>query len=126
MSGKKKIMVIDDETDFQEILSYNLEKEGYSVVSFENPIPAIGYLNKNRVSLILTDWLMPQMDGLEFCRYLKADSVLRKIPLVMITCKSEESDLCVVLEAGATDCIVKPFILSELISRIKSILASPM
>jgi two-component system alkaline phosphatase synthesis response regulator PhoP len=115
-------MVIDDEPDTQEILSYNLRKQGYQVKGFLNPIPAIESLKQQIPDLILTDWLMPEMDGLEFTRYVKAHEDVSYIPVIMITCKGDEKDIEAALESGAEDYLVKPFRITDLISRIQMIL----
>jgi len=119
---KKRILILDDEPDIHEILSYNLEQEGYVVSSFTNPFPAIEYLNHQPVSLILSDWLMPEMNGLQFCRYLKSNQLLKDIPVYFVTCKNEETDIISAFEAGAEDYIIKPFKINELLIRIRKTL----
>jgi DNA-binding response OmpR family regulator len=122
MSSHPYIMIIDDEPDTQEILSYNLKREGYQVRTFPNPLPAIESLKIHIPDLILTDWLMPEMDGLEFTRFLKSNDNVSCIPVIMITCKGGENDIETALELGAEDYLVKPFRIKDLIARIRMIL----
>jgi len=118
----KKVFIIDDEEDILEFLRFNLKKEGYSVQTFNNPVKAIDQLDINQPDMIVTDWLMPEMDGLELCKTLKMESRWAQIPLIMITCKGEEIDVVTALELGADDYLVKPFGIKELAVRIKKIL----
>jgi DNA-binding response OmpR family regulator len=92
------------------------------VKTFSNPITTIDYLQKNDTDIILSDWLMPVMDGLEFCRRLKMNSKFKDIPLIMITCKSDETDIVTALEVGADDYLIKPFRIKELITRVKKLI----
>lgn len=118
----KTVVIVDDEPDIRELLNYNLSKEGFRVKTFPNPISGMEYIRKNNPDIILSDWLMPEMDGLEFCRRLKMNAVLRNIPLIMITCKSDETDIVTALELGADDYLIKPFRIKELIARIKKVI----
>lgn len=118
----KKVFIIDDEEDILEFLRFNLKKEGFSVQTFTNPVIAIDQLDTSQPDMIVTDWLMPEMDGLELCKALKMESRWAHIPLIMITCKGEEIDVVTALELGADDYLVKPFGIKELAVRIKKIL----
>ena len=115
----KDIVVIDDEQDILEILSYNLIKEKYNVKVFINPLDAIKYIKNNPVDLIISDWLMPDLDGLELCRIVKNNPATKEIPIIMISCKNDEIDIVTALEIGADDYLVKPFHTKELIVRVK-------
>jgi len=115
----KDIVVIDDEQDILEILSYNLIKEKYNVSVFNNPLDAIKYIRNNPVDLIISDWLMPHLDGLELCRLIKNNPATGDIPIIMISCKNDEIDIVTALEIGADDYLVKPFHTKELIVRVK-------
>ncbi len=119
---KKKIVIIDDEPSILEILSYNLKKEGYQVDTFEDSTMAISHIKKHSADLILTDWCMPGMDGLDVCRAIKQSSETSGIPIFMLTCKNDEIDVVTALELGADDFLSKPFRLKELIVRIKKTL----
>jgi DNA-binding response OmpR family regulator len=118
----KKIVILDDEPNARELLKDNLSKEGYISNVFEDPSKALSFLKTNHVDIILTDWLMPGMDGLEFCRILKRDPKTENIPIIMISCKNEEIDVVTALELGVDDYMAKPFRIKELISRIKKVL----
>ncbi len=119
MVNGKRILIIEDEFDIREFLTYNLSKEGYSVSAFENPLEALKEIKNNPPDILLTDWLMPEMDGLDVCKTLKMNKETSHIPIIMITCKSEETDVVTALEIGADDYLIKPFRVKELIVRIK-------
>jgi DNA-binding response OmpR family regulator len=118
----KRIVIIDDENDALEFLTYNLEKEGFKIEAYSNPIIGLQAILLGQPDLVITDWIMPEIDGLELCRKMKQHSRTRNIPLVMITCKNDEIDIVTALEVGADEYIVKPFKVKELIARIKKLL----
>lgn len=122
MASKKNILIIEGEFDIREFLTYNLSKEGYSVNAYENPLEALKSIRHNPPDLLLTDWLMPEMDGLDVCKTLKMSQETSHIPIIMITCKSEETDVVTALEIGADDYLTKPFRVKELLVRIKKYL----
>jgi len=122
MVNGKNIIIIEDEFDIREFLTYNLSKEGYSVKAYENPLEALQFIKSNPPDLLLTDWLMPEMDGLDVCKTLKMNQETAHIPIIMITCKSEETDIVTALEIGADDYLTKPFRVKELLVRIKKYL----
>jgi DNA-binding response OmpR family regulator len=119
---KKKIVIIDDETDIIDFLSYNLKKENYTVETFNKPKEAVEHIKKYSTDLVITDWLMPEMDGLDICRLLKSNKETASIPIFMISCKNDEIDIVTALEIGADDFLTKPFRVRELIVRIKKVL----
>ncbi|MBU8901883.1 MAG: response regulator transcription factor [Victivallales bacterium] len=120
--AKEKILVVEDEEDIQELIRYNLEKEAYRnlkiVDSGEKAITALKLFSPD---IILLDLMLPGMDGLEFCRHLKSSQEHSKIPIIMLTAKSEETDIIIGLEMGADDYVAKPFSNKVLIARIKSV-----
>lgn len=118
----KRLVIIDDHFDTLELLKYNLVKEGYEVKLFFNAVDALKYINIENTDLLITDWVLPEMDGLELCRNLKMNASTHDIPLVMLTGKSEEIDAVTALEVGAEDFMSKPIRMRELVSRIKKIL----
>lgn len=122
MVNGKRILIIEDEFDIREFLSYNLTKEGYSVSAYENPLEALQNIKISPPDLLLTDWLMPEMDGLDVCKTIKMNKETSNIPIIMITCKSEETDVVTALEIGADDYLIKPFRIKELLVRIKKYL----
>ncbi|MDD8017626.1 MAG: response regulator transcription factor [Bacteroidota bacterium] len=115
---KQKILIADDERDIIDFLKYNLEKEGFEVLSAKNGTEALAQTKKNP-DLILLDIMMPELDGLEVVRTLKKNSATAKIPVIFLTAKSSEVDEVVGLELGADDYITKPVSIPKLIARIK-------
>jgi two-component system, OmpR family, alkaline phosphatase synthesis response regulator PhoP len=116
---KRKIVIIDDEPSILEILEYNLNKEGYEVTCFENPLQALAFLKRHTVDMVLTDWLMPDMDGLDVCRSIRASSRTCSLPIFMLSCKNDEIDIVTALELGVDDFLTKPFRVKELCVRMK-------
>lgn len=120
--SKEKILIVEDEKDIVELIQYNLEKENFKVQSANNGQKALDLVRKNHPDLILLDLMLPEIDGLEFCRILKKDPKASHIPIIMLTAKAGESDKIVGLELGADDYITKPFSVKELIARVKALL----
>jgi len=116
------IFIIEDEEAIQELLRYNLEKNGYHTRCAGSGEKAIGIVRRESPSLILLDLMLPGIDGLEVCRRLKSEKTTRNIPIVMLTAKGEESDIVAGLELGADDYITKPFSPRVLLARIKTVL----
>ena len=116
------IYIVEDDEDINELLQFNLSREGYKVKSFYNSKDALESLSKDKPDLIILDIMLPDIDGLEFCKILKSDKNLFHIPIIMLTAKSTEIDKIVGLELGADDYITKPFSFRELIARIKAVL----
>ena len=122
MSNKGTILVIDDEKDLIEMVRYNLDKEGFDVISATDGHSAIEIAQRHKLDLIVLDLMMPGMDGLEVCKRLRTDARTGRVPLIMLTAKATEADRIVGLELGADDYITKPFSPRELVARIKAIL----
>ncbi len=120
--AKSKIFVIEDEEDIQELIRFNLEKEGYRVKCFGSAEKALQEIPKDFPDLILLDLMLPEMDGLEACRVLKKDPKTQKIPIIIASAKSEESDVVAGLELGANDYVTKPFSPKVLVARVRSLL----
>ena len=120
--AKERILVIDDEKDLLELLEYNLSKEGYQVSGLTSGEAALKAVRINPPDLIVLDLMLPGIDGMELCRILKNDPHTRHIPILMLTAKSEESDVVVGLEVGADDYITKPFSPKVLMARIRTAL----
>ncbi len=118
----REILVVDDEEDLLELLRYNLMKEGYRVECVGTGEDALKAARRQPPDLIVLDLMLPAVDGLEVCRRLKADSKTRDVPIIMLTAKSEESDMVAGLERGADDYIAKPFSPRVLNARIKALL----
>jgi|SRR5690606_16672739 len=117
--NKLKIAVIDDISDVLELVEYNLRKEGMEVVTYTNSNEALDEIVKNLPDLVISDWMMPEPDGLEVCRRLKNDERTKNIPLMMLTCKGSIHDYREAINAGAGDYVVKPVRMDELMRRIK-------
>ncbi len=119
---KKKIFVIDDEIDIQEILEINLRGEGYEVLTYSSAEEAITGITNSVPDLIVLDIMMQGIDGYEFCRQLRGSREYRNIPIIFLSAKSEEFDKVLGLELGGDDYITKPFSIKELKSRVKAML----
>lgn len=121
--AKEKILIVEDEEDIQELIRYNLEKEGFpNLKVVDSGEQAISALKTFSPDIILLDLMLPGMDGLAVCRQLKSSPETAKIPVIMLTAKSEETDIIIGLEMGADDYIAKPFSNKVLVARIKSVL----
>lgn len=116
------ILIVDDEPDVSDLLVYNLQKAGYKTVTARDGNVALQKARDEVPSLIVLDLMLPQMDGTEVCRHLKADSKTAHIPIIMLTAKAEEVDRVVGLELGADDYVTKPFSPREIALRVKSVL----
>lgn len=119
------ILVVDDEEPIQELLRFNLEKEGYFVRVAKDGQEALQHVENDQPDLIVLDLMLPGMDGLEVCRKLRANPKFQQIPIIMLTAKGEEFDKVLGLELGADDYMTKPFSPRELLARIKARLRRP-
>lgn len=115
-----QILVVDDEASIRELLTFNLKKNGYSVETAADGREALA--KAAGMDLVLLDIMLPEVDGLEVCRRLKADPQTSGIPIIMLTAKAEEIDRVLGLELGADDYVVKPFSMRELLARVKAVL----
>ena len=120
--SKKKIVIIEDEPDILEVLSYNLKREGFEVFSANNGTLGLSLVNKELPDLVLLDLMLPGMDGIEICSTIKKNSATQNTLIVMVTAKGEESDIVLGLGVGADDYIAKPFSPKELVARVKAVL----
>ncbi len=120
--SSKRILIVEDDKNIVKMLEYNLEKEGYEVIKAFDGDSAIKIALKEVPDLIILDLMLPKIDGLEVCKYLKNQSSLSKSPIIILTAKSEESDKIIGLELGADDYVTKPFSPKELMARVKAIL----
>ena len=119
---RKHIVVVEDEADILDLLTYNLTREGYDVTGIGNGELALRDIPQRRPSLILLDLMLSGVGGLEICRLLKAKPETATIPIVMLTARGEESDIVTGLALGADDYITKPFNMKILIARIHAVL----
>lgn len=118
----KKILVIEDEQDIAELVSYNLEKEGYTVSSSPSGEDGVGAVKREPPDLVVLDLMLPGVDGVEVCRSLKSSPTTKNIPIIMMSAKGEEVDIVRGLEVGAEDYITKPFSPKILVARVKAVL----
>lgn len=121
-TDKPLILVVEDEHDLITLLTYNLEKDGFRVISADDAASGMTLAEKQRPDLVLLDWMLPDMTGLELCRQMRKSNVLSKTPVIMLTARSEEVDKIRGLNAGADDYVPKPFSPAELIARIRAVL----
>ncbi len=117
-----KILIVDDEAAIREMISIALDLAGYSCLEAEDALQAHHLVVDERPALILLDWMLPGMSGIELARRLKRDENTREIPIIMLTARGEEDNKIQGLDAGADDYITKPFSTRELASRIKAVL----
>ena len=120
--AKKIILTIDDEEHIQDLLEYNLEKNGYEVLRAETGEKGLAILKNMQVDLVLLDYMLPGMDGIEVLKNIRSSQELVTLPVIMLTAKGEEFDKVLGLEMGADDYLSKPFGIRELLARIKALL----
>ena len=114
------VLLVEDEPAQREVLAYNLESEGYAVSRAENGEEAMLQVAEITPDLVILDWMMPLMSGIEVCRQLKTREDTRNIPIIMLSARSEEVDTVRGLETGADDYVVKPYSLRELMARVRT------
>jgi two-component system, OmpR family, phosphate regulon response regulator PhoB len=121
------ILIVEDETDIALLMRYNLEAEGFNVLTTENGDEAMELTRDRLPDLILLDWMLPGLSGIELCRRWRAREQTAQIPIIMITARGEEEERVRGLATGADDYIVKPFSVPELVARVQALLrrASP-
>ena len=119
---KATILVVDDEKDILELVSYNLQKEGFHIQTSQNGENALEKIRSDRFDLLILDLMLPGIQGMELCKVLKSDNETASIPIIMLTAKSEEFDKVLGLEMGADDYITKPFSPRELVARVNAVL----
>jgi len=116
------ILVIDDEVNILELIKFNLELNNHNVYTAENGKQGIEKINELEIDLIILDLMMPVVDGIQVCKYVRGKENLKTIPIIMLTAKSTETDKIFGLEIGADDYITKPFSIKELNARVKALL----
>ena len=121
-NSKKQILIIEDEPDIQELLSFNLDNNGYKVYTASNGEKGLEVARKEHPDLILLDLMLPGIHGLDVCRIIKSDQETSGISIIMLTALGQEEDIIKGLETGADDYVTKPFSLQVLEARIKSVL----
>ncbi len=116
------ILVVEDEDALATLLQYNLEKEGYEVVLATDGEEALMLVEERAPDLVVLDWMLPKVSGIEVCRRLRGRAPTRNVPVVMLTARGEESDRIRGLDTGADDYVIKPFSMAELTARIRAVL----
>jgi two-component system phosphate regulon response regulator PhoB len=119
-ADQPRVLLVEDEAAQREVLAYNLEAEGFYVISADNGEDALMLVDEEAPDLIVLDWMMPNLSGIEVCRRLKLRNETRKIPVIMLSARSEEVDRVRGLETGADDYVVKPYSLVELMARVRT------
>lgn len=114
------VLVVEDECAQREVLRYNLEAEGFEVVVADNGEDALLLVQEEQPDLLVLDWMLPEVSGIEVCRRVKADPATRGIPIIMLSARSEETDRVRGLETGADDYVVKPYSVAELMARLRT------
>ena len=119
---QKKILVVDDEKDIVELISYNLEQEGFAVIKAYDGQMAWERVKTAKPDLVVLDLMIPGIHGLEVCKLIRRDATTQNLPIIMLTAKSDQVDKILGLELGADDYITKPFNVREIIARIRAVL----
>jgi two-component system phosphate regulon response regulator PhoB len=122
MQKRERILVIEDEADILEVVQYNLTREGYRVAATRDGEQGLALARRDAPDLVILDLMLPGLDGLEVCRRMQSDPLTASIPVIMVTAKSEESDVVLGLQLGADDYVTKPFSPKELSARVKAVL----
>ncbi|MBO6622127.1 MAG: response regulator transcription factor [Balneola sp.] len=120
--AKQTILVVDDEKDLLDLIEYNLRKEGFDVLKAENGEEGIAMAKEHSPDLVLLDIMMPKMDGLQAVEEMRKDAELKRIPIILLTARSDEKTEVEGLNKGSDDYITKPISTTKLISRIKAVL----
>jgi two-component system phosphate regulon response regulator PhoB len=122
MTLKPTVLVAEDESALVTLLRYNLEREGYRVLDTQDGEEALLIASEEKPDVIILDWMMPQLSGIEVCRRLRQRQETRNVPIVMLTARGEETDRIRGLDTGADDYLVKPFSTAEFTARVKALL----
>jgi phosphate regulon transcriptional regulator PhoB len=117
-----RVLVVEDEADIRDLLAFHLERDGYQVTRATTGPEALRQLRAAPPDLVILDLMLPELDGLEVCRRLRADPATATLPVIMLTAKGDEVDRVVGLELGADDYVVKPFSPKEMLARVRAVL----
>ena len=121
-NGEPAVLVAEDESALSTLLRYNLEREGYRVFEARDGEEALILADEVKPDLVVLDWMLPQLSGLEICRRLRGRGDMRNVPIVMLTARGEETDRIRGLDTGADDYIVKPFSMTEFLARLRAVM----
>ena len=117
-----EILIADDEPNQIELMKFNLEKNGFLVKTAYNGEQALDMIYEKKPNVLIADWMMPKMSGIELCRILRSNKDTKLLPIIMLSARSEEADKSLGLDTGADDYISKPFSPMELVSRVKALI----
>ena len=119
---KKNILVVDDEKDIVDLITYNLEKEGFAAIKAYDGETALDLVKTKKPDLLILDLMLPGVRGLDVCRFIRKNQDTETLPIIMLTARSDQTDKILGLEIGADDYITKPFNVRELIARVRAVL----
>lgn len=119
---KLRVLIVEDENTLIELLEYNFKKEGYTVETATDGESALDKILFKSPDLIILDWMLPKLSGIELCRQIRSTKQIKNIPVIMLTARGEERDRLKGLEMGADDYVTKPFSINELLARAKAVL----
>ncbi|MCE8471928.1 response regulator transcription factor, partial [Rhodovulum sulfidophilum] len=119
-SERPTVLIVEDEPAQREVLAYNLQAEGFRVSKAENGEEALLLVEEQAPDIIVLDWMLPSVSGIEICRRLKTRAETRGVPIIMLSARSEEVDRVRGLETGADDYVVKPYSVVELLARVRA------
>ncbi len=122
MTDKTHILVVDDEADISELIRYNLVKENFKVSTLASGDAVLPFLFKQKPDLVILDWMLPGIGGLDLCRAIKKDADLKATPVILLTAKSQDADVLAGFDSGADDYVTKPFSIKILLARVRSCL----
>ncbi len=122
VSTAPAVLVVEDEKEIVTLLRYNLEKEGYDVTEANDGEEAMMLASEKQPDLVLLDWMLPQLSGIEVCRQLRSRPETRNVPIIMLTARGEEADRIRGLDTGADDYVSKPFSVTELLARVRAVM----
>ena len=121
-SQQPRVLVVEDEESLHALLQYNLEKEGFSVDVAVDGEEALMMIDERAPDIVILDWMLPKVSGIEVCRRLRGRAQTRNLPIIMLTARGEESDRVRGLDTGADDYMVKPFSMTEFTARVRAVL----
>ncbi|TRO96253.1 phosphate regulon transcriptional regulatory protein PhoB [Glycocaulis profundi] len=116
------VLIVEDEDALSELLQYNLKKEGFRVSVAADGEEALMLVDERQPDVVLLDWMLPKVSGIEVCRRLRSRQETRNLPIIMLTARGEEADRIRGLDTGADDYIIKPFLMKELFARVRAVL----
>ncbi len=122
MKPEPHVLVVEDEAALATLLRYNLEREGYRVFEARDGEEALLVAEEAKPDLVVLDWMLPELSGIEVCRRLRARGQMRNVPIVMLTARGEETDRIRGLDTGVDDYVVKPFSMNELLARLRAVM----